>query len=240
MDEKRFVRTRALLGEESMKKIHSCCVMVVGAGAVGGYAIEALARSGVGRLIIVDFDMIDISNINRQILALDQSIGRRKVELAAERIVQINPDCEVITLDMFINRDNLDELLSYNPDYVIDAIDSISSKCYLIEELVKREIKFISSMGAARKIDPSKIKIGKLSETKNCALARFLRKRLHRKKVDISKVSCVFSTEEPCLTDMSVFDDAEVNSQKLPLGSLSTLPAIFGMMMANVVILEIA
>lgn len=234
------MRTRALLGDKAMEKIHSSCVMVIGAGAVGGYVIEALARSGVGKLIIVDFDVFDISNINRQILALDSTVGRKKIEVASERILEINPNCEVVVLDMFINHENVDELLSYNPDYVVDAIDSLGPKCSVIEAFANKDIKFISSMGAARKIDPSKIKVGKLNDTTGCALARFIRKRLKRRGVEISKIKCVFSSEDPIETDVSVFESDELEGQRLPLGSLPTLTAIFGMTIANVVILELS
>lgn len=241
MNESRFVRTKALLGDEAMQKIYNSCVMVVGAGAVGGYVIEALARCGVGKLIIVDFDSFDVSNINRQIFALTSTIGRKKVEAAKERVLDINPECEVIVKDMFVNSDNVGELFSYNPDFIVDAIDSLNPKCNLIEAMVSKEIRFISSMGAARKIDPFSIKLGSLSKTVNCSLSKFVRKRLKRRGVDISLVNCVSSTEAPMDTNLEVFNEETVeNSERLPLGSMPTITAIFGLIIANEVIRQIS
>lgn len=237
MDKARFVRSRALLGEEAMEKIYKSTVMVVGCGAVGGYAIEALARSGVGKIIVVDFDVFDVSNINRQILALTSTIGRKKAEVARERIFEINPDCEVVVMDMFVNSENLAELLKIKPDFVVDAIDSLNPKCCLIEELVKHKIPFISSMGAARKTDPTLIRIDKLNHTSVCPLARFIRRRLKRRGTDISKVNCVYSVEEANVTDYSAFGENfsvdDENLERLPLGSLPTITAIFGLLIAN-------
>lgn len=211
--------------------------MVVGCGAVGGYAIEALARSGVGKLIIVDFDVFDISNINRQILALSSTIGRKKTEVAKERILEINPDCEVIIKEMFVNSETLPELLSLKPDFVIDAIDSLNAKCCLIEALVNQNFKFITSMGAARKTDPFKIGYEKLNRTQICPLARFIRKRLKRRGVDLSQINCVYSYEQANETDYEAFgenfDAQDENLKRLPLGSLPTITAIFGLIIAN-------
>ena len=130
---------------------------------------EAVARSGVGRLILVDFDIFDETNINRQILALTSTVGRKKTAVAAERVREINPDCEIVVKDMFVDEDNLPELLDMKPDFVIDAIDSLNAKCCLIEELCRRGIPFVSSMGAALKTDPSCIKTARLNQTKNAA-----------------------------------------------------------------------
>ena len=240
MDKSRFVRTRALLGEEAMQKIYASTVMVIGCGAVGGYVIEALARSGVGKIIVVDFDVFDISNINRQILALTSTIGRKKAEVAKERILEINPACDVVIKEMFVKSENVDELLEMKPDFIIDAIDSLNPKCCLIEALVKAEIPFISSMGAARKTDPFLIRFDRLNKTKVCPLARFIRKRLNRRGVDISKVNCVYSIEEANQTDYSAFgedfDATDESIQRLPLGSLPTITATFGLIIANEVI----
>ena len=142
MKNNRFVRTSALLGNEAMEKIKSSSVMIVGLGAVGGYALEAIARSGVGNLVLVDFDEFDETNINRQILALSSTIGKKKTRIALERVKEINPDCNVIIKDMFVDENNVDELLSSNPDFVIDAIDSIKPKCMLIKALIDKNIDF--------------------------------------------------------------------------------------------------
>ena len=154
-DNPRLMRTKLLLGEEGVNKLQHSCVMVVGLGAVGGYALEAVARAGIGKLILVDFDRFDETNVNRQILALSSTIGRKKSEVAAERVREINPECEIIVKDMFVDSGNLSELLSLKPDYVIDAIDSLTPKCCLIEALCANGIPFVSSMGAALKTDTS-------------------------------------------------------------------------------------
>ena len=168
----RFMRTRALIGNEAMNKLEGSTVMIVGVGAVGGYALEAMARSGVGKLILVDFDSFDETNINRQILALTSTIGKKKTQVAKERVEQINPDCKVVALDMFVDKNNVNELISMKPDFVIDAIDSIKPKCELIKMLVDNNVDFISSMGAALKTDTDTIKIAKLNQTQKCILPK--------------------------------------------------------------------
>ena len=159
MTDNRFMRTQALLGPQKFANLQKSTVMIIGLGAVGGYALEALARAGIGKLILVDFDKVDITNINRQILALDSTIGHPKSELVAQRVKDINPSCKVITKEIFVNDKTLPDLLAEPVDFVVDAIDSLNPKCGLIEELVKRGIPFISSMGAALKKDPSRIKL---------------------------------------------------------------------------------
>lgn len=234
MKNNRFIRTTALLGNEAMDKIRASTVMIVGLGAVGGYALEAMVRSGVGNLILVDFDEFDETNINRQILALSSTIGRKKTQVALERVKQINPDCNVTVKDIFVDENNIDTLLSLNPDFVVDAIDSIRPKCFLIKELIKRNIQFISSMGAALKTDTSCIKTAKLNQTKNCSMARSVRQTLKKLDVDISCVNCVFSDEQIILPDTAI--TLMNKGQKNILGSLPTITAIFGIVMANYVI----
>lgn len=232
MSDERFQRTSLLLGEKGIADLQNSSVMIIGLGAVGGYALEAIARSGVGHLILVDFDSFDKTNINRQILALESSIGRKKTEVAKERVKQINPNCEVEIIDMFIDESNIDRLLSSKVDYVIDAIDSLASKCCLLEKLWQKQIPCISSMGAALKIDVEAIKITSLSKTKYCPLAKQVRCNLRRKGVDLSKIMCVCSEEEVPSSRSSV------SGNKI-LGSLPTVTAIFGLVMANYVILRL-
>jgi tRNA A37 threonylcarbamoyladenosine dehydratase len=227
------------LGEEAMKKIFASTVMVIGAGAVGGQALETLARIGVGRIIVVDFDTFDETNINRQILAVTSTVGVKKVAAAKNRILDINPDCDVIIHDMYVDAGNIESLLSYNPDYIVDAIDSLNAKCELIEALSKTNIRFVSSMGAARKTNPFLIRAGKLDKTTHCSLAKQIRKRLKLNGVDISKVNCVFSTEEPLSTDMEIFNEDEKQGGKPPLGSIPTITAMFGIMIADTVVKHI-
>ena len=245
MTDNRFMRTQALLGPQKFANLQKSTVMIIGLGAVGGYALEALARAGIGKLILVDFDKVDITNINRQILALDSTIGHPKSELAAQRVKDINPSCKVITKEIFVNDKTLPDLLAEPVDFVVDAIDSLNPKCGLIEELISRDIPFISSMGAALKKDPSRIKLQTLNKTKNCHLARFIRKRLKRRGVDISKVLCVASDEQVDLPDTALFIDPDSQPegntrQRYTMGSLPTITAIFGLTIANAVILSLS
>ncbi len=240
----RFMRTETLLGKDGVKKLRQSCVMMVGLGAVGGYALEAIARSGVGKLILVDFDVFEESNINRQILALTSTLGKKKTEAAAERVLQINPECNVITKELFVNQDSIAALFDEKVDFVVDAIDALNSKCCLMEELYKRQIPFISSMGAALKTDPSKIRFAALDKSKNCTLAKFIRKRMKRRGVDLHKIMCVFSEEnsELCKTALirTCDDDQSAGRQRNILGSMPTITAIFGLTIANEVILRLS
>ena len=239
----RLTRTRMLLGDEGLSRLQNAAVMVVGLGAVGGYALEALARSGIGRLVLVDFDVFDESNINRQILALTSTVGQKKTEVARRRVLDINPDCIVETRDMFVNADTLPQLLDIPVDFVVDAIDALNPKCCLMEALYERGISFISSMGAALKTDPSFIKCGTLSASKNCGLAKFIRKRLRKRGLEISRINCVYSDEHVCLPETALAfdgDDASAGRVRHTLGSLPTITAIFGLTIANYVITSLS
>lgn len=245
MPDSRFMRTKALLGEKNFAKLQHSSVMIIGLGAVGGYALEALGRAGIGKLVLVDFDKVDITNINRQILALDSTIGQPKTTIAAQRVHDINPDCRIITKEMFVNSQNIDELLSEKVDFVVDAIDALNPKCDLIQALYQKNIPFISSMGAALKTDASYIKLQSLNKTKNCHLARFIRKRLKRRGVDISKILCVSSDEQINLPETALFLEADENCsnntrRRHTMGSLPTITAIFGLTIANAVILSLS
>lgn len=238
-ENKRLLRTEMLLGREGMQKLKDATVMIVGLGAVGGYALEAVARAGVGHLILVDFDVFEESNINRQILALGSTIGRKKTEVARERVREINPDCRVEIVDMFVNAETLPALLERKVDYVIDAIDALNPKCCLMEELYNRGLPFVSSMGAALKSDPSCIRCAPLSSSKNCGLAKFIRKRLRKRGVNISSITSVFSDEQVNLPDTAIqmFETAAPEGRaRNTMGSLPTITAIFGLTLANYVI----
>lgn len=245
MSDNRFMRTAALLGPDRFERIKKSSVMIIGLGAVGGYALEALARSGVGRLILVDFDKVDETNINRQILALGSTVGQSKAKLAAARAQDINPDCRIEVKEVFVNNQTLPELLSEPVDFVVDAIDSLNPKCSLMETLANKNIPFISSMGAALKTDPSHIRLQSLDKTSNCHLARFVRKRLKRRGVDIGKILCVASDEQIELPETALFIEkdnlpAGNTRQRHTMGSLPTITAIFGLTIANAVILALA
>ncbi len=243
MVDSRFARTQMLLGEDGLNKLKNSKIMIVGLGAVGGYILEALARSGIGNFILVDFDKFEESNINRQILAISETIGLKKTEVAKQRVLSINPSAKIEIVDMFVNNDTIAELLSYNPDFVVDAIDALNPKCCLMQALTEKNIPFISSMGAALKTDTSKIKFGNLSNSKNCSLAKFVRKRLRKRDIDISKIKCVWSEEQITLPDNAielVENEASTGRERHTLGSLPTITAIFGLTIANEIILKLS
>lgn len=231
----RLDRTRLLIGEEDLQKLQNSTVMVVGCGAVGGFAIEALARSGIGRLILVDFDVVKESNINRQIYALHSTMYQEKAVVARNRIRDISPDIQVEILPMLVNADTVDEVLSRRVDFVIDAIDTLNPKTILIEQLVRRGIPFISSMGAALKTDVTKISIQKMKKTIHCPLAFFVRKRLRRREVPLD-FDVVYSSEDVSQKlhmEMPEAPENETGRVRHHMGSLVTITGIFGLMCAN-------
>jgi len=221
-------------------------VTIVGLGAVGGYAAEGLARAGVGRMRLVDFDTIQKSNINRQILALEDSLGRLKVEVAKERIGLINPECQVEALPLFAAEETLDEIFSPIPDVLIDAIDALNPKIQLLVGAHRRNISTYSSMGAALRTDPQKIKTDDIMGSNHCPLAKTVRNRLRRQGVT-GGIQCVYSTEQvtfeyrgPEKTDRpaSIYEDR--GRKRNVLGSLPTITGIFGLILANAVILQLS
>lgn len=238
MTELRFMRTAALLGQNGLQNLQHSTVMIVGLGAVGGYALEAIARSGVGHLILVDFDRFDETNINRQILALDSTLGQKKTDVACERVQQINPACLVEIKDLRLSKENINTLFSQKVDYVIDAIDEMPAKCALMKFLAEKKIPFISSMGAALKTDASCVKVAKLSQTINCPMARRIRKILKKDGANIADIDCVFSSEQCILPENAI--TANPSGGKSVLGSLPTITAIFGLMIAHHVIKTLA
>ena len=220
----RLARIRILLGNENVKKLQNATVMVVGCGAVGSFAIEALARSGVGHLVVVDFDKIEESNINRQLFALTSTVGTPKVAVAAARVRDINPGAVVDAFDMFFDDAHAPDVA---PDFVIDAIDSVPSKIALAAWCQARNIPFISSMGAARKTDIAQIKIGRLSKTTVCPLAAKIRRLVRNARMPDYPV--VYSTQV-------------ANSNLGPdntFGSMITITGTFGLMCANYAIKHI-
>lgn len=239
MSDKRFMRTQMLLGQEGMECLKQATVMVVGLGAVGGYALEALARSGIGHLILVDFDRFDETNINRQILALDSTVGKLKTEVAAARVKDINPSCLVEIKNVFVDKDNLADIFAIKPDFVVDAIDSLGAKCALLEFLWREEIAFISSMGAALKTNPADIAVSTLDKSQNCALARKVRHQLKSQGVNLAEVPCVYSKEQPKLPQTAILAPQEDGARNI-MGSLPTITAIFGLTLANEIILKLS
>ncbi len=194
-----FDRLEKIIGKEALQVLKEKKVLVLGCGGVGGYVIESLARSGIGTLILVDYDTIDETNINRQIIALTSNIGEKKVDAFEKRIKDINRDCHVIKVDQFINQENLSTLFDYSFDYLVDACDTLSTKKGIIQECLKRKIPFISSMGTGNKFDPSKLEIMDLSKTKNDPLARILRKFVKDERIK-GKIFVLSSSEVPVKT----------------------------------------
>lgn len=214
----RLIRTRKLLGNDKIKQLQNATVMVFGCGAVGSFAIESLARSGVGNIILLDFDVTEESNINRQLFATESTLGRKKVDIARERIADINPNINVTTFDIFFDNETQ---LPTCPDFVIDAIDTVKSKIAIYRWCRDNKIPFISSMGAARKTDPTKIKIDKISKTFACPLAATIRKTVRTERIGDFPV--VFSTEAPAPHQTPTKD----------FGSIITVTGTFGLFMAN-------
>jgi tRNA threonylcarbamoyladenosine dehydratase len=189
-----FSRTELLIGREGIERLRKSFVVVAGLGAVGSYAVEALARAGVGRLRLVDFDEVRPANRNRQLYALESTTGKPKVEVAGARVLDIHPSCRVETLRAFVHADTLEEVLAGAPSLAIDAIDSLAPKVELIAGAVARGVPILSGMGAATRTDPSQVRAGDLFKARNCPLARLLRKKL-RKRGIVQGVRCVYSME---------------------------------------------
>ncbi len=197
----RWLRQEPLLPET--EKLKNKTVAVVGVGGVGGTAATALVRCGVGKIVLLDHDVFEETNLNRQVFSFEKSIGIKKVDVAKEYLKSISSETEIITLDMFFDEDTADSLFSLNPDYIIDAIDTVSSKKVLIREAYRRGVPIISSLGTGNRLDPSLIKSGKISDTKgvSCPLARVMRKELLKEGIEDLEV--VFSTEVPIKISVS-------------------------------------
>jgi len=193
-----FSRNELAIGQEGLELLKNTTVAILGVGGVGSFAAEAVARSGVGRIVLVDKDDVDITNINRQLVAYMSTIGRSKSAVMKERIADINPDCEVIDLHMFYTDETYEEFFSYNPDYIIDASDTVMYKIHIMKECLKRDVKIISSMGAANKMDPTRFRIADISETFMDPLAKVIRVKL--RKDGIKKgIPVIFSDESQLL-----------------------------------------
>lgn len=220
-----FERLELIIGKENLKKIKEKKVVVIGLGGVGGILCETLVRNGIENITIVDNDIIDITNKNRQIIALDSSIGKKKTEVLKNRLLDINSNCNIKVIDDFINKDNIDLIFNEKIDYVIDACDTVTTKLLLIEESIKKNIKVLSSMGMGKKIDLSKLKIMDIRKTSYDKLAKIIRKQL---KDDgyTGKIMVLSSDEEPIDT-------------KDNIGSYSPLTSYAGLLMADYVIKDI-
>lgn len=233
----RFSREELLIGPKGLAKLQAASVAVFGAGGVGGYTIEALARSGVGSLTIVDGDAVSLSNCNRQILALDSSIGQNKAKLAARRARDINPDCRAAALPLFFTQENAGEFDFSSWDYVVDAIDMVTSKLLLIELARAAGTPVISCMGAGNRFDPTALRAAAIEETSMDPLARVMRREL--KKRGISGVRCVYSLEPAAKPLPSEEEDAKKPSGRPAPGSTAFVPAAAGLLLAAQVVREL-
>lgn len=233
--DQRFIRTEKLLGSEAVQKLYKSRVMIFGAGGVGGYVIEALARSGVGEIAVTDGDIIALSNINRQILATEKTIGKNKAETAAERIKEINPYCKITSLPLNYTAKTAGLFDFKKYDYIVDAIDSVTDKLNIIERAKRENVAIISCMGAGNKLDPSAFKVADISKTSVCPLARVIRREL--KKRGIENLKTVYS-EEPPVTYAQHAE--EENAKKIPPASCAFVPSAAGLLIAAEVIKDLA
>ena len=222
----KFIRTINLIGENNFNKLKDKHILILGLGGVGGYCLEAIARSGINNITIVDFDRVDETNINRQIIANINNIGEYKTEEWYKRIKSINPDCNLTIINEKIDLDNIDILFKNKIDYIIDACDTILVKKQLIIECIKRNIKLICSMGMGNKLDPSKIQITTLDKTYNDKIAKLLRKFVKDNKIK-KKIMVVSSTEEVIKNDYNT------------INSISYVPSVAGLLLASYVINDI-
>ena len=223
--EKIYDRTEIVLGKEKLEILKKSHVVICGIGGVGSYTLEALARIGVGHITVVDKDVVDITNINRQIIATVDNVGNSKVEVAKKRVSLINPAIKVEAVKEFIDESNIPMYITKDVDYVVDAIDSTESKIALIKYCKEQDIKIISSMGTANKLDPLKLTVTDISKTEMCPLAKIVRKRL--KEEGITKVKVVYSTEPAIKTNTTI------------LGSVSFVPSVAGLIIASEVVKDL-
>ena len=230
----RFLRTSLLLPEDKMRRLAESHVMIFGVGGVGGYVVEALVRSGVGKITVIDNDTVNITNLNRQIIALESTLDKLKIDVIKERILAINPNCTVETYDMFITDKNIDEINYDGVTFIVDAVDTITAKIAIIKKAKELNIPIISSMGAGNRLDPTLIKIADINQTKNCPLAKTMRYEL--KKRDIRNVKCIYSLELPVELTKQITNP---ENNKIVIGSIAYMPSMFGLMIASEIIKEI-
>ena len=219
-----FSRTAQLLGNENVEKLFDKHVIVFGVGGVGGYVVEALARSGIGKISIVDNDVVNESNINRQIIALHSTVGMQKVEVLKNRILDINPECQVFVYNQFFLPENSKDFDFSIYDYVVDAVDTVTAKLEIIKKSKESKVPVISSMGTGNKLNPMGFKVSDISKTKVCPLARVMRNEL--KKRGISKVKCVYSEENPVI-------------QTQTPASVAFVPSVAGLLIASEVVKDL-
>ena len=227
----RFERSRILLGNDALLKLKKSKVIVFGVGGVGSYVCEALARDGIGTIALVDNDKVSESNINRQLVALNSTIGQMKTEVMRDRILEINPECNITSIPCFYTKEKEVSIDDY--DYIVDAIDTVTSKLTLIEEANRLSIPIISCMGTGNKLDPTRFEIADISKTSVCPLARVMRRELKLRGINHLKV--LYSKEEPICPENNL---SENGKRSIP-GSVSFVPPVAGMIIAGEVIKDI-
>ena len=231
-----FSRTELLIGEEGLQRLRHATVMILGVGGVGSHCIESLARSGVGKLILVDNDTVSLTNINRQSIAYHSTVGRYKTRVMKERIADICPQTEVITYEMFVLPENMEQIFEQRPDYIIDAIDTVTAKIALVEKALELDIPIISSMGTGNKLHGELFEITDISKTSVCPLCKVMRKELRARGIYHLKV--VYSREKPIDVSQRTTDEEKGSRRSLP-GSVSFVPPIAGLLLAGEVIREL-
>jgi tRNA threonylcarbamoyladenosine dehydratase len=229
-------RTELLIGKEKLMKLQNSHVLVVGMGGVGSFAAEFICRGGVGTMTIVDGDIVDPSNRNRQLPALSSTHGQSKADIMAARLLDINPDLKLTVIKEFITPEAAEKLLSQHFDYVVDAIDSITPKLIFIKTAFEKKVRIVSSMGAGAKLDPTQLRVVDISKTYNCPFAQYVRKRLKEFKI-YKGVKTVFSPEKPIKESLMLTDGTKF--KKSAYGTISYLPAAFGGVCASVVIRDL-
>lgn len=229
-------RTELLLGKEQVSKLDSKHVLVVGLGGVGAYAAEQICRAGIGQMTIADGDTIHLTNINRQLPALNSTVGLPKAEYLGKRLLDINPNLNLHIIQEYLRDERMKEVLSQRYDYVVDAIDTLSPKIFLIHDAYKNGLRVVSSMGSGGKLDPAKVQIADISESHNCPLARILRKRLHRLGIR-EGIKVVYSPEE--VPENATRPCEDEPNKKTTVGTISYMPPIFGCFIASVVIRDL-
>ena len=233
-----FSRTALLLGNEGMEKLKNARVAVFGLGGVGGYVVEALARSGIGALELIDHDTISITNINRQLLATAKNIGQSKAEAARQRALDINPEISVTVRELFFGPDTADQFDFSRYSYVVDAIDTVTGKLALVTASKAAGVPIISSMGTGNKLDPTKFQIADITKTSVCPLARIMRKECAKRGIKHLKV--LFSTEDPIPSDPAALSDEELPEGRRALpGSVAFVPSVAGLIIAGEVIKDL-
>lgn len=231
-----FSRTELLLGQEGVQKLRNACVMVLGVGGVGSHCIEALARSGVGKLILVDNDTVSLTNINRQSIAYHSTIGKYKTQVMKERIADICKETEVVTYECFVLPENLEEIFQERPDYIVDAIDTVTAKLALAEKAEKEGIPMISSMGTGNKLHGEMFTITDISKTSVCPLCKVMRREL--KARGISHLKVLYSPEKPIDIRGKETKEEKGNRRQIP-GSVSFVPPVAGLLIAGEVIRDL-